>query len=173
MVVFLVDGRDDIIGVMKQAVLILNASYEPIQVVPLQHAITMLYREVAVIEEADSSESFGPYPLPKILRLIKYVKVRWQHRQMAWSRGKLLARDKYRCGYCGGHAKTVDHIVPISRGGTSTWENTIAACLSCNGKKSNRLLIETNLALLFQPTVPTLYDIHHGFRSFELSPIKN
>jgi hypothetical protein len=65
---------------MAEHVLVLNASYEPLQRVSLRHAIKMLVREVAVIEE-EAEGTFGPFPKPKVLRLVRYVVTRWRHRR--------------------------------------------------------------------------------------------
>jgi 5-methylcytosine-specific restriction endonuclease McrA len=137
-------------------VLVLNASYEPLQRVSLRHAIKMLVREVAVIEEA-GEESFGPFPKPLVLRLVRYVRARWMHRRShLCTKTAIKARDKS-CAYCGGSAETVDHVIPRSRGGTLTWENAVAACLRCNHKKGNRTPSEANMPLLFTPGRPTSF----------------
>ncbi|MBA4607518.1 MULTISPECIES: HNH endonuclease [Aeromicrobium] len=135
-------------------VLVLNASYEPLQRVSLRHAIKMLVREVAVIEEA-ADDSFGPFPRPRVLRLVRYVVARWMHRRShLCTKSAIKARDR-RCAYCGGSAETVDHIVPRSRGGGLTWENAVAACLRCNHKKGNRTPAEAGMPLLITPARPT------------------
>ncbi|GAA3538714.1 HNH endonuclease [Aeromicrobium flavum] len=134
----------------------LNASYEPLQRVSLHHAIKMLVREVAVIEEA-GEESFGPFPKPLVLRLVRYVRTRWMHvRSHLCTKSAIKARDKA-CAYCGGSAETVDHVIPRSRGGTLTWENAVAACLRCNHKKGNRTPSEANMPLLLTPGRPTSF----------------
>lgn len=137
-------------------VLVLNASYEPLQRVSLRHAIRMLVREVAVIEEVDDG-TFGPFPRPKVLRLVRYVVTRWMHRRShLCTKSAIKARDK-NCAYCGGSAETVDHVVPRSRGGLLTWENAVAACLRCNHKKGNRTPSEAGMPLLFTPARPTSF----------------
>lgn len=134
-------------------VLVLNASYEPLQRVSLRHAIRMLVREVAVIEEHDDG-SFGPFPKPKVLRLVRYVVMRWRHRRShLCTKSAIKARDQM-CAYCGGHAETVDHIVPRSRGGALTWENAVAACLRCNHRKADRTPDEAGMTLLLTPHRP-------------------
>lgn len=135
-------------------VLVLNASYEPLQRVSLRHAIRMLVREVAVIEESHDG-TFGPFPRPKVLRLVRYVVVRWRHRRaQSCTKSAIKARDRA-CAYCGGLAETVDHIVPRSRGGKLTWENAVAACLRCNHRKGNRTPAEAGMTLLVTPLRPT------------------
>lgn len=138
---------------MDTYVLVLNASYEPLQRVSMRHAIKMLVREVAVIEEADTGK-FGPFPVPKVLRLVRYVVMRWAHRRKhLCTKTAIKARDKM-CAYCGGHAETVDHIIPRSRGGGLTWENAVAACLKCNHRKANRTPAEAGMKLLVVPAAP-------------------
>lgn len=137
----------------QTSVLVLNASYEPLQRVSLRHAIKMLVREVAVIEEEDEG-TFGPFPRPKVLRLVRYVVARWKHRRAhLCTKSAIKARDK-RCAYCGGQAETVDHVVPRSRGGTLTWDNAVAACLRCNHRKANRTPSEAGMTLLITPAMP-------------------
>lgn len=134
-------------------VLVLNASYEPLQRVSLRHAIKMLVREVAVVEE-EAGGNFGPFPVPKVLRLVRYVVAKWRHRRgHLCTKSAIKARDR-RCAYCGGTAETVDHVVPRSRGGGLTWENAVAACLRCNHRKANRTPAEAGMKLLFSPTAP-------------------
>lgn len=145
------------------AVLVVNATYEPIHRVSLQHALKMLFREVAVVEEAEDGREIGPFPFPKVLRLVRYVKLRWQHRVPSWSRARLLERDGHRCAYCGRYADTVDHIVPISHGGKSTWLNTVAACggpKGCNARKRNRSPVQAGMEIRFaSPHVPDWWEL--------------
>lgn len=137
-------------------VLVLNASYEPLQRVSVRHAIKMLVRKVAVIEESHD-ESFGPFPRPKVLRLVRYVVTRWMYRRSTLcTKSAIKARDKS-CAYCGGSAETVDHVIPRSRGGGLTWENAVAACLRCNHRKGNRTPAEAGMPLLFAPARPTAF----------------
>ncbi|GAA1877576.1 HNH endonuclease [Lapillicoccus jejuensis] len=140
-------------------VLILNASYEPLGGVSVRHAIGMLVREVAVVEEAVEGQMFGPYPRPRVVRLLRYVAAKWLHRPAGWSKRAVLTRDRHRCAYCAGRATTVDHVVPMSRGGGSTWLNTVASCSPCNNRKGDRLLPETSLRLAWQPWVPRHADL--------------
>lgn len=138
---------------MAEHVLVLNASYEPLQRVSLRHAIKMLVREVAVIEEEDEG-SFGPFPKPKVLRLVRYIVARWRHRRShLCTKAAIKARDGA-CAYCGGQAETVDHVLPRSRGGALTWENAVAACLRCNHRKADRTPAEAGMTLLITPAAP-------------------
>jgi hypothetical protein len=142
-----------------ETVLVLNAGYEPLQKVSVKHAIKMLVREVAVIEEAVEEEKFGDFPMPKVLRLLRYVKLAWRSVTPRFSKKKLFLRDNGLCAYCGKSANTVDHVLPRSQGGTTIWENTVASCLKCNHKKGSRTPKEANMKLLQKPFVPSWYDI--------------
>lgn len=141
-------------------VLVLNAGYEPLHRVSLHHAIRMLAREVAVVEEHVEGATFGPFPVPKVLRLIKYVAMRWRHRRPGWSRQGVFRRDRNICAYCGGKATTIDHIFPRDRGGASTWDNTVACCFDCNHAKANRLLETTGMRLKYAtPREPSWHEV--------------
>lgn len=140
-------------------VLVLNAGYEPLHIVTLQHAIRMLDRNVAVVEQAEHGQQFGPYPLPKVLRLVRYVTMRWRNRQPKWTRELLLKRDKHTCAYCSKPGTTIDHVTPLSRGGKTTWENTVTACKPCNSRKADRTPQEAGMTLRTQPKAPTWWEI--------------
>jgi hypothetical protein len=137
-----------------KSVLVLNAGYEPLHRVSVQHAIRMIVREVAVIEESDNDQTFGTFPLPKVLRLLKYIRMNWRGKSPRFSKSKLFLRDNYQCGYCGKLADTVDHVIPRSRGGTTTWSNTVASCIKCNRKKGNKTLEDANMKLRIKPFEP-------------------
>jgi 5-methylcytosine-specific restriction endonuclease McrA len=138
------------------AVLVLNADLGPLHRVSIRHAIRMLFREVAVVHEAEPDRRLGLWPMPKVVRLVSYVVTKWRYRSgPSWSRGGLLTRDGRRCGYCSGPATTVDHILPTSRGGTNTWMNTVAACGPCNQRKGDRTPEEARMPLRITPKAPT------------------
>lgn len=138
-------------------VLVLNAGYEPLHRVSVRHAIKMIVREVAVIEEA-ADEMYGPFPKPLVLRLVKYVKLTWRNIKPRFSKRRLFERDGHTCGYCGKPANTVDHIVPRSRGGLTEWLNTVASCLKCNHKKGNRTPEEAGMKIHTRIYEPSWYD---------------
>jgi 5-methylcytosine-specific restriction endonuclease McrA len=137
-------------------VLVINADLGPLHRVSLRHAVRMLVRRVAEIHEAESDRLIGVYPMPTVVRLVRYVVTRWRYTAgPAWSRSGVLLRDGRRCGYCAGHATTVDHILPRSRGGRNTWLNTIAACEGCNQRKGDRTPAEAGMVLGFEATTPS------------------
>ena len=141
-------------------VLVLNAGYEPLHRVSIPHAIRMLVREVAVVEEAHDGKTIGEFPLPLVLRLVRYVKLSWRTAVPKWSKRRLLERDSHRCAYCGKEATTVDHVLPRYHGGQTTWENTVACCLKCNGRKGSRTLEKSGMKLMFKPYAPSWYEIN-------------
>lgn len=147
---------------MTAAVLVLNATYEPLSHTRLGRAIALVQRGEAVVEEAFTGRMIryanGEMPWPKVLRMLRFVKRPFRHEPANWSKRGVMRRDHYRCGYCGRTADTVDHIVPISRnGGRRDWLNTVAACRKCNSRKGDRSLREAGMELLITPAVP------HGF----------
>jgi 5-methylcytosine-specific restriction endonuclease McrA len=139
-----------------QAVLVLNADLGPLHRVSLRHAIRMLCRQVAEVHEAEEHIRYGPWPMPTVVRLVKYVVTKWRYSAgPGWSRPGVLNRDGRRCGYCHGRASTVDHVLPTSRGGRNTWQNTVASCDPCNQHKGNRTPQEAGMALRTKPIAPT------------------
>ena len=142
-------------SVAVASVTLLNASYEPLGRVSFKHAVLMLFREVATVEEAHRDRMIGPHPWPRVIRLVRYVAAKWMYRPAAYSRTGVLKRDRHRCAYCGRKATSVDHLLPASRGGEWSWLNTVAACEPCNLRKANRTPQEARMRLRVQPFVPT------------------
>jgi 5-methylcytosine-specific restriction endonuclease McrA len=140
------------------AVLVINADLGPLHRVSVRHAIRMLWRQVAVVHEAEPGRHIGHYPLPRVVRLVTYVVTRWRHSKgPAWSRAGVLVRDGHRCAYCGGAASTIDHVLPVSRGGQNSWLNTVAACGACNQRKGDRTPAEAGMDLRLTPVAPSWY----------------
>lgn len=136
-------------------VALLNASYEPLGKVSFQHAMKMLARKVAAVEEAVDGRKAGPFPWPRVIRLLRYISPKWLHKPAGWHRGGVFIRDGHKCAYCGAKATSVDHILPRSRGGEWSWLNCVAACERCNNKKGNRTPAEAGMRLRVRPYVPT------------------
>jgi len=94
--------------------------------------------------------------VPTVVRLVRCVATKWRYSNgPAWTRPGVLDRDSRVCGYFGGHASTVDHILPRSRGGRNTWTNTIAACDGCNQREGDRTPAEAGMVPQFEPTAPS------------------
>jgi 5-methylcytosine-specific restriction endonuclease McrA len=144
---------------LGQQVLVLNASYEPLNVCSVRRAHVLVYKGKAeVVESWDQPlrTSTAAYPRPHVIRLVTYVRVpRTATRKI--SRRALFARDGWSCVYCGssGGRLTLDHVVPRSRGGDSSWENVVTSCAPCNLRKGNRLPEEISMTLRTQPRPPT------------------
>jgi 5-methylcytosine-specific restriction endonuclease McrA len=136
--------------------LVLNASHEPLHLASKKRAVSMVLAGKADVVETDGdifrSEKTS-VPSPSVVRLRRFVYVPF-HRSVPVTTRTVLARDLYRCAYCGGRADTRDHIVPRDRGGKDEWENVVAACGRCNRKKGRRLLEELGWTLPFTPTKP-------------------
>lgn len=144
---------------MTASVQVLNASYEPLAHTRLNRAVSLLLAGEAVAEESIPGRwlrhATGALPWPRVIRLLRYVKVPFKFGPAVWSKNGVLKRDSHRCGYCGRTANTVDHIVPRSRGGADRdWLNTVAACVKCNGKKAARTPEEWGKELQTLPSVP-------------------
>ena len=138
----------------------LNATFEPLNIVSLRRAVVLLLKEKAEVIEAARAKIRSErlaLETPLVIRLVYYVRV--PHRLlMPLTRRTVLARDQYRCQYCGseppkGHL-TLDHVLPRSRGGEHTWENVVAACIPCNQRKGDRTLQQAGMTLLSEPSRP-------------------
>lgn len=134
---------------MRRA-LVLNATFEPLSVVPARRAICLLLAEKAELIEADDavvrSETLV-LQSPTVIRLCYMVKAP-RRRVASVSRRAVFVRDDYRCQYCGRGADSIDHVLPRSRGGGDGWDNLAAACRSCNSAKRNRTPAEAGMRLL-------------------------
>ncbi len=141
-----------------QQVLVLNASYEPLNVCSVRRAHVLVWKGKAeVLEKLEQPlrSASSTYPWPHVIRLVVYVRVpRGVQRKI--SRRALFARDGWRCVYCGTASGrlTLDHVVPRSRGGDSVWENVVTSCAPCNLRKGNRLPHEVQMELSAQPRPP-------------------
>ena len=139
-----------------RSALVLNATYEPLSVVPARRAACLVLAEKAELVEHDGtvlrSESLV-LRNPLVIRLRYVVKVPY-HRRTALSRHAVFVRDEHRCQYCGAHADSIDHVMPRSRGGRNEWENVAAACRPCNLHKRDRTPDEANMRLARIPRAP-------------------
>jgi 5-methylcytosine-specific restriction endonuclease McrA len=139
-----------------QRALLLNATFEPLCVVPLRRAVILVLSQKAVVVEHGAGEYHSErlnVTLPSVIRLTRYVKVPYRT-TVPLSRKAVIARDGGHCAYCEGHATTVDHVLPRSRGGEHVWENVVAACGRCNNRKAHHTLSELNWHLRAQPYAP-------------------
>src|SRR3954451_15342979 len=140
-------------------VLVLNASYEPINVCTVRRAAVLILKQRAeVLEHSDwalHAESLT-LPRPVVIRLITYVKIPRDAHRRKITRGAVFARDRWPCQYCG-HERgnlTVDHVIPRSKGGASSWENIVTCCAPCNRRKGGRLPRQSNMVPVRAPRAP-------------------
>ncbi len=136
--------------------LVLNATYEPLCVVPSRRALMLVLAAKAELVHATDalfrSERIV-LPEPSVVRLGYYVKVPYQAR-VALNRRAVFARDGHRCQYCGASAENIDHVLPRSKGGPHSWDNVVAACRPCNTRKRDRLLEDSGMKLRRAPATP-------------------
>jgi len=140
--------------------LVLNATYEPLNIVSIQRAIVLLLKEKAEIVEAAKAKVRAEHlalDWPLVIRLVAFVPIP-RRLPLPLSRRTVLARDFYTCQYCGAQPHkselTVDHVIPRARGGTTAWENVVIACAPCNHRKGDRLPEEAQMTLRAKPARP-------------------
>lgn len=140
--------------------LVLDRGYQPHRVVTWQKAVTLMFGgKVEVVEQYDEvirSPSIA-VPMPAVVRLMRVVRRR--HELVRFSRRNVLVRDGFTCQYCGDVLPepllTMDHVLPRSRGGRTSWDNVVAACRACNGRKGSRTPMESHMRLRRDPFRPS------------------
>lgn len=154
---------------LHRPVLVLNASYEPINVCAARRALVLVLKGVASAEELSQNlvhSARHALPMPSVIRLLEYRRI--PHQTRALSRKNILMRDRYTCQYC--HKTlpsaelTLDHVVPRSRAGETTWENLVACCHTCNNRKGSRTPDEANMRLARAPRPFSLHTSRHLMR---------
>lgn len=142
-----------------EKVLVLNASYEPLSFISLRRAVILLLRDKAEVLEEDISRHLHAehvaMPAPLVIRLVTYIRIPYRL-SMPLTRRGLLNRDGHECQYCGASegTLTIDHVLPRSRGGQTSWENCVIACGRCNHRKGNRTPGEARMPLRLAPGKP-------------------
>ncbi len=159
-------------GLRHYPALVLNADYRPLSYYPLslwpwQEAVKAAFLDrvsiVAVYDQVVRSQRHE-IRIPSVVVLKDYVK---PQKRVAFTRFNLFLRDEFRCQYCGSpHDLTFDHVVPRSRGGTTSWENVVAACSPCNLRKANKSLKASGLKLMRPPRRPTAEEMRNAGRRF-------
>jgi 5-methylcytosine-specific restriction endonuclease McrA len=136
--------------------LVLNADYRPIAVVPLHRAVIMVFLERATIVETDGSYLHSQreiFETPSVIKLTEFARIPFT-RKVPVTRRSVLQRDNFTCGYCGGKADTIDHVIPRAQGGPHVWRNVAAACKACNGRKGAKTPAEAGMPLRIKPFEP-------------------
>ena len=139
------------------AALVLNATYEPLCVVPGRRAVVLLLTAKAVaVADGDAvlHAASRAVPVPSVVRLTRFVRVPYRA-TVPLTRKAVFARDGGRCVYCGAIATSLDHVVPRSRGGAHTWENVVSACGRCNHVKADRGVAELGWRMRRTPSAPS------------------
>jgi 5-methylcytosine-specific restriction endonuclease McrA len=141
-------------------VLVLNASFEPINVCTVRRAAVLILKNRAeILEQGDWALHAESVTLarPVVIRLLAYVRIPRDAHRRKITRRAVFARDRWTCQYCG-HERgnlTVDHVVPRSKGGRSTWDNIVACCAPCNRRKGDRLPRQANMVPARKPKAPS------------------
>lgn len=147
-------------------VLLINADYSPLGFLDWKKAIKLICKgKVEVVKYTETAiynaERTVKMLIPAIIRLIKYIRMLYG-KKVPFNKRNLLIRDRYTCAYCGiklGKSNaSIDHVLPVSLGGKSTFDNTVAACISCNNKKDNRRPEDVKMYPKWKPTTPTIYE---------------
>ena len=163
--------------ILNQQTLVLNRSWVAISTTSVREAMTMLFTGNARAIQPDTYETFEfdswsalavapdepcvrtvsmAIRVPEVVVLTRYSGV--PRMTPSFSRSNLFQRDGNMCQYCGRKPGTkeltIDHVLPRSRGGLSTWVNCVLACVECNRRKANRLPDEANMHLLNKPVCP-------------------
>ncbi|HEY3191031.1 MAG TPA: HNH endonuclease [Solirubrobacteraceae bacterium] len=138
--------------------LVLNATFEPINVCSVRRAVVLLLKEKAeLLERAtwDLHAESTTMPRPVVIRLVAYVPVPRDTHKRRITRRAVFARDGWTCQYCGARSNlTVDHVIPRSKGGASSWENIVASCAPCNRRKGDNLPRQAGMHLRTKPRTP-------------------
>ncbi len=148
---------------MGRRVLLLNQTYEPLNIVSIRRAIKLLVllkAELVYFDENHLIKSSNiSIPRPVVIRLKRYIHLKY--REPPLTKKNILLRDNYTCQYCGTRKPplTIDHIIPKSRGGKDTWDNLVTACVKCNAKKGDRTPEEAGMKLLSRPRKPTYFEL--------------
>ena len=142
--------------------IILNGDYTYLNVINWQRAMRLIFKgETEVLKYSDQvihSAGGKAFRIPLVMKLMKIIRMIYKNK-VPFSKRNVLVRDGFTCMYCGtsGRIKLeIDHVVPSSRGGKSTFENCVASCKPCNHKKANRTPTEAKMYLRKQPHNPTI-----------------
>jgi 5-methylcytosine-specific restriction endonuclease McrA len=159
--------------------LALNASFEPLTMVPMRRALRLVIDGKAEIVESDHGKLVRSermtLPHPAVIRLTRFIHVPRKFRRQV-TNTFLFARDRYQCQYCGRHqavlkqreSLTRDHLIPLSRGGLNEWTNVVTACNHCNTRKGNRLPSEIDMHPIHVPLEP--HFVHLSWAVRRLTP---
>ena len=174
---------------LDRTVLVLNRRWDPIQTTSVKDAIGLVAKGSAFVIDPSTFDRHDLISWGEVSKAMKVVGdglIRSQHlaivppevvvlteyegrgeRSVVFSRKNIFKRDRYTCQYCGKQPGpeelTIDHVIPRSRGGTSTWENCLLACVECNKRKADKTLEQAGMTPRKTPKKPswkTLAQVH-------------
>ena len=146
---------------LQLPVLLLNQNYEPLTILKLKRAITLvILGKVDTIENENGKLIHAislTYRAPSVIRLKYYVKIK--RKEISLTKKNIIKRDSHQCQYCGKKTglMTADHILPKALGGEESWENLVCACHECNNRKGDRSLQQSGMRLLKKPKRPSYF----------------
>ena len=164
---------------MNRKVLVLNQDFSPMTVCTIQRAFVMVFlRKAELLRERNGFELRTinqAFPMPAVIRINHYINI--PYRGVVLTRQNIFKRDGFSCQYCGiGSDLTLDHVLPKSRSGKSTWSNLVTACKSCNSRKGDYLPDEIGSLLRAKPYKPSyvmFLSSHSGYILDEWKPFLN
>ncbi len=138
-------------------VLLLNASYVPLNIINVRRAISLMEKGKAIAVDGVATTLntvTDTFTVPAVLKMNYYVRV--PDRKAVWSKWGVLRRDNYTCVYCSHHSGnrsefTVDHLIPKIKGGRNSWVNTACSCRPCNLRNGCITPHGAGMKLLFEP----------------------
>ena len=149
----------DNIGVLK-----LDSAYTPIEIITWQEAFVLTWLKKAyAVEYSDkwAHSATQRFQIPSVIVLFRYIDEKFF--TLPCTRKNILVRDEYKCQYCAQNFReanlTIDHVIPKSKGGCSTWDNVVAACKPCNQKKRDYLVENAPVSLIRKPKKPSYRSI--------------
>jgi 5-methylcytosine-specific restriction endonuclease McrA len=155
--------------------ILLNADYSFLNLVNWKRALCLMAKgKVEVVKDSRAtvlSSGGRIFRVPTVLRLIKLIRTIYRA-GVAFSKRNIFVRDGFRCAYCGNHRDrlSIDHIIPRSRGGKTTFENCVAACKACNLKKGGHTPSEAGMFLrtkAYQPTISEFLRMKFQYRGLQ------
>jgi 5-methylcytosine-specific restriction endonuclease McrA len=168
---------------LRRPTLVLNRSWQPINIATVARALALVYADTARIVDPHDFQQYDwkdwtrlklsddepaiqavslRLRIPEVITLVKFDRVPSSH--VAFNRRNLFKRDRCTCQYCGRQPAsdelTIDHIIPRSQGGQSSWTNCVLACVSCNHRKADRAPDQAGIKLRRKPTRPTWHPVY-------------
>lgn len=146
--------------ILNQPVLVFSTNYLPIAQVNVRRATQLLVAGKAEALSLTNEVGWFVRTPRMVIAVPAYIRLTIASAERIWktppvTRLEVLRRDNHACQYCGSHKYlTIDHVIPVSKGGTHTWNNVVTACQRCNQYKSNRTPLEAGMTLRKSPRAP-------------------